>query len=127
MRVEMRLFRHITHPGFVRNQIMVDAAAIEKDLARRGLEQSGDHFDGRGFPGAVGAEIPGHFAGTRSETDIIDCRNPGKAFADVAKFQHVVTYIAGRYRTSRNFQRGYSPLLPVFSDENWELRIGQIN
>src|SRR6516162_11562847 len=120
MRIEMRLFRHIAHPGFVRNQIMVDAAAIEKDLSGRDLEQSGDHLDGRGFPGTVGAEIPGHFAGTRSETDVIDCRNPGKTFADVAKFQHVSTYIAWRYRRSSNLKTGKTGLLTSFKPQGFD-------
>ena len=44
---------------------------VGKDLARGGNENSGQHFDGSGFPGAVGADVADHVASADGERNVV--------------------------------------------------------
>ena len=62
--------------------------AVHADAAAGGPQQRGEHFDGGGFAGAVGAEegedLPfGHFEG-----DVVDCREVVEFLGQIVYLDH---------------------------------------
>ena len=54
--------------------------AVDFDLARGGMEQGGEHFDGRGFARAIRTEEGEDFSLDHIETDIVYGRKTTKFF-----------------------------------------------
>ena len=46
--------------------------AVRENFAARGHQDAGEHFDGRGFAGAVGADIADHFAAADFKVNVLD-------------------------------------------------------
>ena len=67
VRVQLRLFRHVTDPAFIRHKIVLDLPAVEQNLTGIYVNQPGDHLHGCGFARAIRTQIPGNFSRTRSE------------------------------------------------------------
>jgi hypothetical protein len=88
MRVELRFLRHVAHPLLVADQIVLDTLAVKQNLARRQLNQTGDHFHGRGFAGAVRPQVSRHLAHARRKRDVIDRGDAGEALRSVPQFKH---------------------------------------
>ncbi len=88
MRVEMRLFRHVTHALLVRDQVGLNALAVEQDLARGRLDEPGDHLHGGGLAGAVRTQVTGDLAGARREANVVDGGDAEEMLGNVAKFEH---------------------------------------
>jgi len=87
MRVEIRLFRHVSHALLVGDEIAANGLAGEENFARPDLDQPGDHFHGSGFAGAVGAQVAGDFARGGGEADVIYGQDAREALGDVAQFE----------------------------------------
>src|SRR5690348_10901133 len=91
VRVEVRLFWHIADAapkGFAGFGIVVDALAIQRDFAGGRLKQANDHFDRGALAGAVGTEIAERFAAMNLEAHMVDDRDTGVTFGQVANFEH---------------------------------------
>src|SRR4051812_43531578 len=88
MGVNMRFFRHVAEGGSIAVEVEADTLAFKEYLAGVGFEQPGDDFDGRGFAGAVGADVADYFAGPDGEGDVVDCGKATVAFAECFDFEH---------------------------------------
>ena len=55
MGIEMRLFGDVAHAAPVSEGVLLNRDGIEEDFAGGGFDESGDHFHGGGFAGAVRA------------------------------------------------------------------------
>ncbi len=51
--------------------LAVGNVAVDEDFAAGGNQDAGEHFDGGGFSGAVGADVADHFAAFDCEADAI--------------------------------------------------------
>ncbi len=60
----------------------------DEDLARGGLEQAGEHFEGSGFAGSVGTEEGADGAGGDFEVKAIDCRVLAVALGEIPAGDH---------------------------------------
>ncbi len=91
VRIEVRLFGHVADAalkGFAGFGIFVDVVAIQRDFAGRGLQKADYHLDGGALAGAVGAEIAERFASMNHEADMVDDRDAGVTFGQIADFKH---------------------------------------
>ena len=70
--IRVRLFRYVAHATLVGDEVVLDALAIEEDLAGGHFHQAGNHFHGGGFTRSVWPQIAGDLAGARDEAHIID-------------------------------------------------------
>src|SRR5690349_17832435 len=68
--------------------IFVDVVAIQCDFAGRRIEQTDDYLDGSALAGAVRTEIAERFAAMNHKADMVDNRNAGVTFRQVANFEH---------------------------------------
>ena len=82
----MRLFGHVAHAALVGEQVALNGLAVEQDFAGGHFDESGDHFHGGGFAGAVRAEVAGDFAGPRGEGHVVDGGDAQKSLGDTAEF-----------------------------------------
>ena len=62
--------------------------AADLDRAGGGLQQADDHLDGRGLPGAVGAQEAKDLAAVDFEADIVDGQFVAVFFDQVAGLDH---------------------------------------
>ncbi len=69
-------------------RIAADAAAVEDDLARVGLEDVGDHADERRLAGAVGSQQGEDLARPDLERHVVHDRPAIEGLDDVADFEH---------------------------------------
>src|SRR5690242_19732484 len=68
--VEIRFLWHVAESFTVADEVLVDVLTVVEDLAVGGLEESGQHFDGGAFAGAVGAEVTQHLPGLKRKVDV---------------------------------------------------------
>ena len=87
--VEEGLFGDVAHAPLVGREVFADGPAFKADLAEGRLDEAGDHFDGGGFAGAVGAEIAGDLAGEGGEADVLNDGNAGVAFEKSIHLEHL--------------------------------------
>ena len=106
MRVEMRIFGHVTYMAFVSQQAAMNGLAVESDFAAGQIHQPGDRLHGGGF------------AGPHGEGDAIDGGDAGPPFgADGAEglgFPWDIVGISWVFLGSRGFPRG-RPFI-IFND-----------
>jgi hypothetical protein len=76
---------HVAHFGFRRDRLIGNGDAADPGAAGIGFEEAGEHFHGRRFAGAVGAEKAQHFALCDLERDAIDRIDRAKALAQIAR------------------------------------------
>jgi len=88
MGVDVGLFRDVAEGRAVALKIEADTFTLEEDLALIGLEEAGDDFDGGGFAGAVGTDVPDDFAGTNAEADFVDGWEATVAFGERFDLEH---------------------------------------
>ena len=92
-------------------EVFVDVAAAEEDFAVVGLDHPGDHLDGGGLAGAVGAQVAEDFAFAEGKADVLDGGDGAIALGGVADFQHrSLVSIASRSPTlagKTNTRRGW--------------------
>jgi len=83
-RVEGELLRHVSHfpPG--RGRVFPDVEALDAHRAGGDLQQPGDHLDGRGLAGAVGAEKTHDLPAGHVEGDALDGLEAAEVLAQVA-------------------------------------------
>ncbi len=62
--------------------------AADGHRAGRWLQQAGQHLDGGGLAGAVGAEEAVDFAGRNRQADIVDGGEAAEVFAELMKVEH---------------------------------------
>src|SRR6202034_797840 len=86
--VEVRLFRHVAQTSSKADEVVANVAAFIEDLAFGGMKQSGEHFDGGGFAGAIRAEIACDFAGAHREVDAVDDGGGAEPLGQIACFKH---------------------------------------
>ena len=86
--VEVRLFGDVADAALEGFEIAVDVLAMEEDVAGGGLQESGEHFDGGAFSGAVGSEVAENFAGVDDEADAIHGGDAGVELGKLPGFQH---------------------------------------
>lgn len=70
MRIEVRLFGHISDAALEGGEIVVYASSLIKDLAGGGIDHAGEHLHGRALPGSVRSEISENFAGLNCKADV---------------------------------------------------------
>ncbi len=88
MRVDLGLLGDVAEMRAVGGEVVVDVAPGEEDLAVGRLYHADDHFDGGGFPGAVGSQVAEDFAGLEFEADVFDGGDAAVGFGDVHEFEH---------------------------------------
>src|SRR5579871_1319410 len=88
MRVQMRLFGDVADAALVRGEIVVDAAAVVKDLPVGWVDQPGQYLDGGAFAGAVRAQVAKDFAWLYRETDAAHRDGVLVILCERARFEH---------------------------------------
>src|SRR5262245_21864730 len=88
MRVEVRLFGHVSDTTLPGEGVGVHRSAFEQDVAGRRLEQSRNHLDGRGLARPGRPEVARDFTRARGEADVVDGETGTEALGDVPEFQH---------------------------------------
>ncbi len=88
VRIEVRLFGHITHLALETDPVRADIVALEENLSFGRLDQPGKHFDRRTLPGAVGPDVTEDFTRPDGEADTVHGRNPVVSLDQVAHFKH---------------------------------------
>ena len=89
--VDLGFFGDVAEMGAVGGEVFVDVAAGEEDFAVGGLDHAGDHLDGGGFAGAVGAEVAEDFAFAEGEADVLHGGDGAIALGGVIELQHDLT------------------------------------
>lgn len=99
--VEIRFFWDVAEAAFEAGEVFADVATAEENGATCRSQQAGDHFDGGGFAGAIGAEVAGDFSGAEDEADVIDDCPAMEPAREVADFEHCGFGRRGRGMSSR--------------------------
>ena len=86
--VEVRLFRHVSDRAAKGDHVVANVAAFEEHVAVVGPQHAGDHFDGGGFAGAIGAEKADDFAGGDCEADVLNGGDAAIASEEMVQLQH---------------------------------------
>ena len=84
----MRLLGDVADAALEGFEIAAHVLAVEKDVARGGLQQTGEHLDGGALPGAVGSEVAENFAGLDLEADAIHRGHASVVLGKLADFEH---------------------------------------
>jgi len=88
MGVDLGLLGDIPQAAFIGQKVFADIPAAEENDSRGRLDQPGQDFDGRRFPGAVGAQIAQDLARPDGEADPVDGRKDVVFFRDLPKLEH---------------------------------------
>lgn len=88
VRIEMRFFGNVPEALFVRQTIVSDRFAVEKDLTFTGLDQACDHLQGCRFSGTVRAQISGYLSPDGGEVHAGYNRYSCVALDHAAQFEH---------------------------------------
>ena len=70
--VDGGIVRHVCRHGLALESVFLAVQAVDDDRARVRLEKPDDHFDGRGFPRAVGAQKAEDLAGLDDQVELVD-------------------------------------------------------
>ena len=85
----MRLFRHVSEPLFLGDQVLLDAGTRSARSRRTIVSISPVIiFIVVGLARAVGSQVSGDFSGARAEADAIHREAAGESLRDVPQFQH---------------------------------------
>ena len=86
----MAAFRHLCQTGFhdLVGAHALDALALVQDIARFGVEQAGDGFQGGGLTGTVGTDQGHDLALVHLKRNILDSVDVAVINVDVVNFQH---------------------------------------
>ena len=129
MRVEIRLLRDVADLPLVRDRILGQRAAVERDRPGARLEQADDDVDGGALAGAVGAEIADDLAALQLKADLVERQQAAVPLRQPSRFEHGVSarWRRNSGRENQNVNRIVATMTsrttPVSSDERHQIAV----